>query len=95
MRAESYLLLRIGCEALPDFPFITIHDSVLCTEDNAATVEYVLRRWIKGFTGIEVGIKVKPVTDPNDKLDELANEIVSKIISDFESYEENEWDNAA
>lgn len=95
MRAESYLLLRIGCDGLRDFPFITIHDSVLCKEDDAATIEYILRNWIKGFTGIEVGIKVKPITDPYDKLVELSKEIVSDIISDAESNGENEWGNAA
>jgi hypothetical protein len=90
MRAESYLLLRIGCEALPDFPFITIHDSVLCTEDNAATVEYILGRWIAGFTRLKVGIKVKPIANPYENLDGLAVETVSKIIEDIED-EKNEY----
>lgn len=95
MRTESYLLLRIGCEGLRDFPFITIHDSVLCAEDDAAAVEYILREWIKGFTGLEVGVKVKPMTDPYDKLDDLAQKRLSKIISDAESNGENEWDYGA
>ena len=94
MRAESYLLLRIGCDGLRDFPFITIHDSVLCTEGDAATVEYILRRWIASFTGLKVGIKVKRMTDPYDKLVELSREIVSDIISDAEGNGENEWGNA-
>ena len=94
MRAESYLLLRIGCDGLRDFPFITIHDSVLCTEDNAEIVEYILQRWISSFTGLKVGIKIKPIANPYDKLDEISVEIISGLIEEFEN-QRNEQDYAA
>jgi len=80
-RSESYLFLKHGCNAIWDFPFVTIHDSVLCRQEHVPGIKYLIQSEMTRIGNIRPSLRVKPIQDPNNSIDQIADEIVSGIVS--------------
>jgi hypothetical protein len=84
-RSESYLFLRIGCkevnEQIPNFPFLTIHDSILIEEQYSEEVSSILKQSLNSVTDIEPGVSVKVIQDPMTTLELDTDYIWGKLIS--------------
>lgn len=84
-RCESHLFLKVGCQelfdTLNDISFITIHDGVIVTKENAGVVSQSLKSSIENYTKIPVGISFKETINPIENIKEIGKKEWDKIVN--------------
>ena len=84
-RCESHLFLKVGCKELynsyGDIPFITIHDGIIVSKENAPAVSQSLKTSIENYTKIPVGISFKETINPIDRIKEIGKEKWDEIVN--------------
>ena len=84
-RCESHLFLKVGCKELydtfEDIPFITIHDGIIVSKENAGVVSKSLKTSIENYTKIPVGISFKETINPIDRIKDIGKEEWNEIVN--------------